>query len=214
MASRSPTCRPTRSNLKKRLQKANREKRFTDLENARNLIDWLNLTRASDLHGMVRDLQSLDLLSKDVWSLNRERKIQALASTVNEGMRKCGSFFLALHANESYLVPHGPKQPLEIRRLRPNNPPYEMVRHPVTSPGEEPIDLHRALAYRAFEEVVRTGCVSKIKICDVDQRWFCQKAKNQNYCSNPCRKRKYRDSPSYRAWRKKNNDVQNRRNPK
>jgi hypothetical protein len=181
-------------------------RRYRDVEVSENLVAWLNLVPDSPIHGMVRNLRTLDELSKEKWSPSNEAERQRLAEAVSFGMKEAGKVFYVIRANVRYLAAGRNGEP-QVHQLREDKGPYELAREPVEQFQGDMMVSYQSMAYRSFEEVIVKKCISKIQTCDVCKRWFCQKATVGAYCSRPCRMRRYKQSPKFKMQRKANDAL-------
>lgn len=109
----------------------------------------------------------------------------------------------------------GGGKPVEFRRLyapiEGDVPPYQLVRHPCQGFADTPIfESHfQILAFLAFEEVVRQRWGWLLRKCDRTKcpLWFCASREDSTYCSARCRRRRHQDSPKYKEWRKKYDEL-------
>ncbi len=175
------------------------------------LISWLNGAPESDVHRMVRDLQSLNRLSNELdWSSpqveqKQERlEYERLGESISLRMREFATYS-AIVTDWLYMVaPGGRGSPLEFRRLR--DQPYKLVRHPYSQSADPEVAIFHTKQmepFSAFEEIVKRQWAWRLQICDVCQKWFCARTINQTYCPSPsrCRQKKYENSSTYKAWR-------------
>ena len=176
------------------------------------LVWWLNAVPDSDLHNMVRDLQSLEKLETELnWSqplLEEKEKRLEFERLVNSISSRMGQFALrpAMIGDSFYIHTSRPGEPVEFRRMfsradKDDGRRYRLVRQF----GFDPIAANQRFAFRAFEETVRKRWAWRLRICDVCGRWFCARVREQDYCPCParCSQLKYDRSPKAQEKRKK-----------
>jgi hypothetical protein len=216
--------------MKKRRHISRRNKTFDSDKVSAPLVQWLNAMPDSDLHGMVRDLQSLDKLAKELnWSTLREeekptwREFERLRDSISSRMRQFATYS-AISTNFLYLPllqkggsGSSVEYPVKHREWRffpevkgkckgEGDGRYGLVRHPYqgsADPETAVFEFNQTLPFFAFEEIVRKQWGWRLQICDVCNRWFCARTSNQEYCSSParCSKMKYDHSTKAKAKR-------------
>jgi hypothetical protein len=217
--------------MKKKHHIPARQKHFDSDTDSAPLVLWLNAMSDSDLHRMVRDLQSLHTLAKAkespkefpdstsvdglTWSTLLEEdkqkwlEFERLRDSINSRMRQFATYS-AIMTSSLYHLPaqaRGGGRPLEFRVLSPRGDrrPYDLVRHPYQGSADTPIfESHlQILAFFAFEKVVIKQWAWRLRICDVCGHWFCARTKPQQYCSSParCSRMKYDHSPKAKIKR-------------
>lgn len=176
------------------------------------LVRWLNSEQDSGLHRMVEELQQLDRLASELdWSSPRSGQdpvwleYRKLGESISSRMISFATYSAV--APNYFLMIENEAGGFEARRRHPTGNPYDLVRHPVATSSQVPeiavAEWQQRPAFRAFEMIVETRTVGRLRKCDIDdcQRWFFAKKDNQLYCCARCRKRRHDRSPKHKAWR-------------
>jgi hypothetical protein len=202
-------CRRPRPNMHKRKRKHRSARRYSDVEIALPLVQFLNRSPDSSLRALVHDVKSYEQLWKSEWTRGKEIEVLILAESIDLRMQNRPSYRPGFTANHRYPKLHGLRgEPITIEKCLPMHEAYAPTIHPDTSDSADPAiavaELSLMLAHQSFDRLLANHAMSKLRICDVDGQWFCCKAENHVWCSDRCRQRKERNSPHRKAWRQKN----------